>query len=380
MSTALADRWPGSRLEGGAWWRRCFATPGRAVVTLLVLASMTVVLLPLGRWGLLDATWTGDRAACQAAGGACWSFIGHKLRFILFGLYPSGSQWRPLAATGLLLAMLAITAHPRAWRLRLLVAWAMVLVLALTLLRGGWLTGLEVVPTRMWGGLPVTLGLTALGLGAGFPLGIALALGRRSRRRLPRWICTAIVEGVRGVPLIAVLYLAALIFPLALPTGLEVDKLLLAQAGVALFAAAYLGEAVRAGLQTIPKGQLEAAGALGLGWWQAMRLVILPQALRVMVPAFISIAIGFFQDTSLVVIIGIFDLLNTTRVAAEDPAWLGFHTEAYLFAGLLYVLGSGTISRYGRWLEAWMGRRTPSPAAPTASAATPRLATGAVRP
>jgi len=380
MTATLADRWPGPRPEGATLWRRCFATPASAVVTLVVAATVVILAVPLARWALLDATWTGDGARCHAAaGGACWAFIGHKLRFIVFGLYPPDAQWRPLLATTILLGLLVVTGHPRAWRPRLVLAWVAGLLLALGLMRGGWYSGLDVVPTRLWGGLPVTLGLTALGLGFGFPLGIGLALGRRSRRPVPRWTATAIVEGVRGVPLIAVLYLAALIFPLALPSGLEVDKLLLAQAGVALFAAAYLGEAVRAGLQMIPRGQLEAARALGLGWWQAMRLVILPQALRLMIPAFISIAIGFFQDTSLVVIIGIFDLLNTTRVAADDPAWLGFHTEAYLFAGLLYVAGSATLSRYGRWLERRMARRTPSDQAVAAEGA-PRLLAIAARP
>jgi general L-amino acid transport system permease protein len=210
---------------------------------------------------------------------------------------------------------------------------------------------LEVVHTQEWGGLPVTVMLTAVGLGLGFPFGVLLALGRKSRHPVPHVIATTIVEVVRGVPLIAVLYLAVLVFPLALPTGIEVDKLLLAQAAVALFASAYLAEAVRAGLQMVPRGRMEAALALGLGRWQAMRLVILPEALRIVVPSFISIAVGFFQDTSLIVIIGLFDLLNTARLAAQDPSWLGFYTEAFVFVGLIYFVGSAALSRYGLWLE-----------------------------
>jgi len=210
---------------------------------------------------------------------------------------------------------------------------------------------LSVVRTPDWGGLPVTVMLTALGLGLGCPLAVLLALGRRSRYRVPRTIAATIVEVVRGVPLIAVLYLAVLVFPLALPSGIEVDKLLLAQAAVAVFAAAYLAEAIRAGLQMVPRGRMEAALALGLGRWQAMRLVVLPEALRIVVPSFISIAVGFFQDTSLIVIIGLFDLLNTARLAAQDPAWLGFHTEAFVFVGLIYFCGSAALSRYGLWLE-----------------------------
>jgi general L-amino acid transport system permease protein len=242
-----------------------------------------------------------------------------------------------------------MTGIPRLWRRSLLVAWAAGLATAFWLMHGG--LGLVRVPTRLWGGLPITLMLTAAGLSLGFPLAVALALGRRSRLPVPRVLATAFVEVVRGVPLIAVLYVAALVVPLALPRGLEVDKLFLAQGAVVVFASAYLAEAVRAGLQIVPRGQYDAARALGLGAWRMNRLVILPQALRVVVPSFVSIAVGFFQDTSLVVIIGLFDLLNTARVAAQDPQWLGFHTEAFVFVGLLYFAGSTLMSAYGSWLE-----------------------------
>jgi general L-amino acid transport system permease protein len=193
--------------------------------------------------------------------------------------------------------------------------------------------------------------LTAGGLAGGFPLGVVLALGRRSEYAVPRAIAATLIEGVRGVPLIAVLYLAVFIAPLALPPALTLDKLVLAQAAVAVFAAAYLAEAVRSGLQLVPVGRVAAAHALGLGWWPAMRLVILPEALRIVIPSFISIAVGFFQDTSLIVVVGLFDLLNTARLAAQDPAWLGFSTEAFVFVGAIYFAGSALLSRYGRWLE-----------------------------
>jgi general L-amino acid transport system permease protein len=193
--------------------------------------------------------------------------------------------------------------------------------------------------------------LTAVGLALGFPLGVVLALGRRSHHPVPRALATTLVEVVRGVPLIAMLYLAVLIFPLALPPTMTLDKLVLVQAAVAVFASAYLAEAVRSGLQMVPRERMEAANALGLGWWPAMRLVILPEALRVVIPSFISIAVGFFQDTSLIVIVGLFDLLNTARLSAQDPAWLGFSTEAFVFVGAIYFCGSALLSRYGRWLE-----------------------------
>ena len=329
--------------------RRSVSSPIDAVLTGLVAVVVAVVGIPLIRWAFLDAVWTGSAADCRAADGACWAFVRQKLEFILFGLYPPGERWRAALAATLLAALVILTASPRAWRRWLLVAWGIGLAGAFWLMHGG--AGLAPVSTRLWGGLPITLMLTAVGLALGFPLAVLLALGRRSTHRVPRAVCTAVVEVVRGVPLIAVLYVAALVVPLTLPPGAEIDKLFLAQGAVVVFAAAYLAEAVRAGLQMIPRGQRDVALALGLRTWQANRLVVLPQALRIVVPSFVSIAVGFFQDTSLVVIIGLFDLLNTARVSAQDPQWLGFHTEAFVFVGLIYFVGSTLASQYGLWLE-----------------------------
>jgi len=329
--------------------KRSVSSPLDVVLTVVVAAIIVALAFPLVRWAFLDAVWTGTAETCRAAGGACWAFVRQKLEFIMFGLYPPAERWRAGLAVAVMVGLTMLTAWPRAWRRRLIVAWAVGLALAFWLMRGG--AGLTPVPSRLWGGLPITLSLTAVGLALGFPLAILLALGRRSSMALPRMVCTAFVEIVRGVPLIAVLYVAALVVPLALPPGVEIDKLFLAQGAVIVFASAYLAEAVRSGLQMVPRGQRDAARALGLGTWQVNRLVILPQALRIVVPSFVSIAVGFFQDTSLVVIIGLFDLLNTARVAAQDPQWLGFHTEAFVFVGLLYFLGSTITSQYGLWLE-----------------------------
>lgn len=336
------------------WHRRMGLS--RAIGTVVAIAIATLVLIPIVRWALVDARWHGTAADCRAPGtGACWAFIGHKLPFILFGLYPVAERWRPAAASVLILMLLIVSAMPRFWHRALLGAWAAAIAAGFWLMRGG--VGLRVVATQDWGGLPVTLMLTTIGLGLGFPLGVALALGRRSHFPVPRAIAAAIVEGVRGVPLVAVLYLAVLVVPLAFAQGLSVDKLLLAQLGVTVFAAAYLSEAVRSGLQVVPRGRLDAALALGIRWWPAMRLVVLPEAFRVVIPSFVSIAVGFFQDTSLIVIIGLFDLLNTARLAAQDPDWLGFYTEAYVFVGAIYFLGSAATSRYGLWLERRLSRR-----------------------
>jgi len=333
-------------------FRRAFATRADGVLSAIVAVVVLVTLIPLTRWALINAVWTGTADDCRAATGACWIFVGHKLGFIVFGLYPPAERWRAGVAVAVLAGLMVMTALPRFWHRRTLAAWAAGLIVGFWLMRGG--LGLARVPTRLWGGLPITLMLTTLGLALGFPLAVLLALGRRSRLPVPRALATTFVEVVRGVPLIAVLYVAALVVPLAMPRGIEIDKLFLAQCAVALFASAYLAEAVRSGLQIVPRRQYDAARALGLGPWQVHRLVILPQALRVVVPSFVSIAVGFFQDTSLVVIIALFDLLNTARFAAQDPAWLGFHAEAYVFVGLIYFAGSTITSQYGLWVERYL--------------------------
>jgi general L-amino acid transport system permease protein len=345
--TAMTGAGMTAGLRGAA--RRALATPLNRVLTGIVAALAIIIAIPLARWAVFDATWVGTAQECRAASGACWAFIGHKVSFILFGLYPVAERWRPTGALLVLVGLIAVTGLPRCWNRWLPAAWAVGLAIAWGVMHGG--AGLPVVATQEWGGLPVTVLLTTGGLACGFPLGVVLALGRRSPYAVPRAIATTVIEVVRGVPLIAVLYLAVFIAPLALPRALTLDKLVLAQGAVAVFAAAYLAEAVRSGLQLVPAGRVAAAHALGLGWWPAMRLVILPEALRIVIPSFISIAVGFFQDTSLIVVVGLFDLLTTARLAAQDPAWLGFATEAFVFVGAIYFAGSALLSRYGRWLE-----------------------------
>ena len=346
MSTALIE----SHSSDARGVRAAFASVPNSCLTLIAALLAGAVLIPFVRWSVIDARWSGTAADCRAPGvGACWAFIGHKLPFILFGLYPVAERWRPALATAVLIVLVVTSLAPYCWRPWLIVGWVAGVAGFLWLMAGGLL--LSRVPTQQWGGLPITLMLTVIGLLSGFPLGVLLALGRRSEFLVPRLTSTAIVEVVRGIPLVAVLYLAVLVVPLAFATGVEIDKLLLAQGAVAVFASAYLAEAVRAGLQIVPARRADAARALGLSWWQATRLIVLPEALRVVVPSFVSIAVGFFQDTSLIVIIGLFDLLNTARLAAQDPAWLGFHTEAYVFVGVVYFAISALVSRYGLWIE-----------------------------
>lgn len=336
-----------------------FSSWYNSLLTLLILYAAWTLVPGAAGWLLGHAVWSGDAAACRAEGaGACWAFVAEKWRFSLFGTYPAEQHWRPTLAMLLVVGLLLGSADRRLWGRPLLVLWPVVLLLAGLLMQGGVL-GLETVPTYLWGGLPLTLGLSVVGLGLAFPLGVLLALGRTSAMPVFRAICTVYIELVRGVPLISILFMASVMIPLFLPQDVTVDKLLRAQAGLVLFAAAYLAEVVRGGLQAIPKGQVEAASALGLSYWQRTRMIVLPQALALVIPPLVNTFIGFFKDTSLVVIIGLLDLLGAAKSALTDPAWRGFYREAYLFVAVIYFIFCYALSRYSRHLEAQLskGRR-----------------------
>jgi general L-amino acid transport system permease protein len=317
-----------------------------AVLALVLIAA----LVPFAQWAFIDAVWRPDAAACRAAHGACWGFIAEKHRFILFGTYPYDEQWRPALATLLLLGLWTLSAMRRFWRAWLAAVWVLGLA-AIGLLMWGGVLGLPYVENERWGGLILTLLLSTIGLAAAFPLSILLALGRRATLPVIRALCVAYIELIRGVPLISLLFMASVMLPLFLPAGVTIDKLARAQIALILFAAAYLAEVVRGGLQAIPRGQYDAAAAIGLGYWGAMRSVILPQALRIAVPPLVNTFVGFFKDTSLVLIIGLFDLLSTIKVALTEPAWSGFGVEAYLFAALVYFVFCYAMSRYSRRFE-----------------------------
>ena len=316
------------------------------VLALLVVAA----LVPFAQWAFLDAVWRPDAAACRAAHGACWGFIVEKHRFILFGTYPYDEQWRPALATLALLALWALSAMRIFWRPALALAWAAGLALIAVLMWGGVL-GLPYVENERWGGLILTLLLSTIGLAVAFPLSILLALGRRSTLPVIRALSVAYIELIRGVPLISLLFMASVMLPLFLPAGVTIDKLARAQLALILFAAAYLAEVVRGGLQAIPKEQYEMADALGLTYWQKTLYVVLPQALRIAVPPLVNTFVGFFKDTSLVLIIGLFDLLSTIKVALTEPAWSGYGVEAYLLAALVYFVFCFAMSRYSRRFE-----------------------------
>jgi general L-amino acid transport system permease protein len=318
--------------------------------TLLVLLLLWKTLPPLIDWAFLDAVWKPDSKACRAGEGACWGFIAEKHRFILFGTYPYDLHWRPGIATVLLIGLWIFSTIRRFWRGWLVLVWLAGLTVIGILMWGG-VFGMPYVENERWGGLILTLLLTTFGVAFAFPLSILLALGRRSDMPVIRGLCVGYIELIRGVPLISLLFMASVMLPLFLPHGVTIDKLLRAQIAMIMFAAAYLAEVVRGGLQAIPKGQYDAAHALALPYWRRTYLIILPQALRVSVPPLMNTFIAFFKDTSLVLIIGLFDLLSTVKISLNEPAWTGFGVEAYLFASIVYFVFCFSMSRYSQRLE-----------------------------
>jgi general L-amino acid transport system permease protein len=276
--------------------------------------------------------------------------VTEKHRFMLFGTYPYEEHWRPALVCILFVCLYIVSAMRRFWSIILVPIWIGTLT-AIGILMWGGVFGLSYVPQERWGGLPITLILATFGLAFAFPLSILVALGRRSNLPAIKVLCVLYVELIRGVPLISLLFMASVMFPLFLPEGMNIDKLLRAQIAIILFAGAYLAEVVRAGLQSLPKGQYEAADAMGLSYWQKTGFIILPQALRTVIPPLVNTFIGFFKDTSLVLIIGIFDLLTAGKTAIVEPAWQGFGIEVYVFVGAIYLVFCFAMSKYSAGLE-----------------------------
>src|SRR6266403_2030211 len=299
-------------------WLRAnlFSSIPSTIISLLLILVLAKACVSLLQWGFWNAIWSipgNDTNACRAIRGlgACWAVVPEKFRFILFGTYPFDQQWRPAVATLVFIALFFLSSRPGFWRKELVLVWAAALVVIGLLMWGG-VPGLPFVSQDRWGGLPVTLILATFGLAFGFPLGVLVALGRRSKLPAIRSLCV-------------------------------------------LYAGAYLAEVIRGGLQAVPRGQHEAADALGLSYWQKNGLIILPQAIRHVIPPLVNTFIAFFKDTSLVLIIGIFDLLTTAKTAIIDPAWQSFSVEVYLFVGLIYFAFCFAMSRYSRRLEAQAG-------------------------
>ncbi|MBS0560783.1 MAG: amino acid ABC transporter permease [Proteobacteria bacterium] len=358
---------PPANIVGPVAWARTnlFSTWWSTAITLVLLYLILRAGWGFISWGLIHAVWTvpqgangPDTSSCRAAIGigACWAAIGEKYRFMLFGFYPFSQQWRPAIVVLLFVGLFLISANRRFWRKELALIWIVTMIVIGVLMWGG-ILGLPHVAQDQWGGLPITLILATFGLALAFPLSVFVALGRRSTK-LPavKMLCVAYVELIRGVPLISLLFMASVMFPLFLPEGMDIDKLLRAQVAIILFAGAYLAEVVRAGLQALPKGQGEAADALGLSYWKKTFLIILPQALRLVIPPLVNTFIGFFKDTSLVLIIGIFDLLKSGITAIADPNWQGFGNEMYVTLAIIYFVFCFAMSKYSRGLERELDR------------------------
>jgi general L-amino acid transport system permease protein len=367
IPTDARDRPPAGIVGPWAWVRANLLGSWWSTAITLVLGYVIVrVLFSLVEWGLVHAVWSvpygpsgvADTTVCQNAKGygACWAVLADKYRLILFGRYPYEEQWRPAIVVLLFIGLFVVSGMRRFWRKELVLIWIGTLALVGVLMWGG-VFGLKLVTEDYWGGLPITLMLATFGLAFAFPLAVLVALGRRSTR-LPavKMLCVLYVEIIRGVPLISVLFMASVMFPLFMPAGVNVDKLLRAQIAFILFAGAYLAEVVRGGLQALPRGQAEAADALGLSYWKKTSFIILPQALRLVIPPLVNTFIGFFKDTSLVLIIGLFDLLTMGKVALSDPPWQGFSTEVYIGLALVYIAFCFAMSKYSRGLERDLNR------------------------
>ncbi len=348
-------RAPVPRIEVIRWMREnLFNGWYNSILTLVTLYGLWKVVPPLFRWAFLNSCWVTTADECRKATGACWSVVSSNIRFIVFGFYPHDQQWRPLVAMVLLVAMLFYSRDRRHWKRSLGYLWLVALVVMGVLMKGGVL-GLPSVDTTQWSGLPLTLLLSVFGMVAAYPLGVLLALARRSRLPAVKSLAVAYIEMIRGVPLISLLFMSSVMFPLFLPEGVTINKILRAQVAIIMFTAAYIAEVVRGGLQAIPRGQYEAAESLGLNYYLTMRLVILPQALKIVIPPTVGILISAFKDTSLVVIIALYDVLNTTKSVLSNPQWMGFSTEAYIFLALVYFVCCYAMSNYSRRLEQELG-------------------------
>ena len=352
---------PRSIVGTPAWLgQKLFGSVFNTVGTLFSALVFAALVWPAIRFVLIDAVWQGtsrDDCLVETVGrpvGACWPFVAAKFAQFMYGFYPADQVWRVNLTYAIGLALLAPLLIPRVpgKTLNALLFFGVFPILAFYLLVGG-VFDLQHVETRLWGGLLVTLVITFAGIIGSVPIGIVLALGRRSSLPLVRWFCIIFIEVWRGVPLITVLFFATYMLPFFLPESWKLDPLARVLIGVVLFAGAYMAEVIRGGLQAIPRGQYEAARALGLGYWKMMAFVILPQALKLVIPGMVNSFIALFKDTTLVLVVAIFDLLGQLRASFADPNWATPVTlfTGFAFAGMIYFSISFVISRYALYVE-----------------------------
>lgn len=345
-----------TRIGFFSWVRlNFFSSLGNTFATICMSAFLIWSLPPLIRWAIVDAVWSGTgREACVVENaGACWAFVAAKFSQFMYGRYPIEYRWRVdltfiLLIAGLIPMLIPRVPHKRDNTIYLLIVWP---TIAFVLLTGQ--LGFAHVDTSLWGGLLVTLVVAIVGIVASFPLGVLLALGRRSHMSFTKAVCIFFIEFWRGVPLITLLFMSSVMLPMFLPGGWDIDKLLRALIGVVLFTSAYVAEAIRGGLQAVGKGQIEAADSMALTYWQSMYLVVLPQGLKYAIPGLVNTFIGLFKDTSLVLIIGLFDLLGIVQLNFTDPKWAAPQTPAtgYAFAAAVFWIFCFGMSIYSRHME-----------------------------
>jgi general L-amino acid transport system permease protein len=340
------------------WLRRnLFSSFSNTFMTLAVVVLAWMVVPPVFNWAIADATISGDSKAACTGDGACWTFVKLRLHTFFWGHYPDAELWR----VGLAAVLLVVFGVPviredvRHRGLFLLLLLTVFPVLAGILLVGG-VAGLPYVETTEWGGLMLDVIVSFVTVAGALPLGVLLALGRRSELGVVKYLSIAFIELWRGVPLLTVLFMSAVMVPLFLPHGVSIDRLIRAMVAFTLFNAAYMAETVRGGLQGVPAGQEEAASSLGLGWWQVQVFVTLPQALRIVVPGIVNNIVDLFKDISLVTIVGLVDLLGAVEQSLKDPAWLGLTKEGYIFTALVFFVCCFAMSSYGRRFERRLNR------------------------
>lgn len=347
---------PGGKLRGSALgWARTnlFGGIGNTIITLLCIALLVSLVPPMFNWAVTKATFLGASAEDCTGTGACWVYFTYWRKVIFYGQYPADLLWRPnlVGLVGMLLIVPVAFPVLTRWRRFFIVALVVVYPVAATILLRGGILGLDLVDTEKWGGLTLTLFLAVVVNALSLPVATLLALGRRSQLPLVRAVCVTVIELVRGVPLISILFMASVMLPFLFPEGMNFNKLVRVILLVTLFAGTYLAETIRGGLNSLPRGQYEAAQALGLGYWRMQYLVILPQAYRVVLPGMVNSFVGLLKGTSLVLIIGMFDVLGTIQAINLNPDWTAHNTEGYVIAAAIFWIFSFSISQYARWIE-----------------------------
>ncbi|MBD0415744.1 amino acid ABC transporter permease [Oryzicola mucosus] len=358
---------PPASQHGPVHWIRTnlFASPLDSVLTIFGLLVIAYFLPPILSWVFINAQWTGsDRSVCATVAqggvqpdgwaGACWAFVWAKFGQFMFNNYPLAERWRVILCGAMLVALIVPFLIPRApyKALNAILLFGVLPIVGYFLFIGGTF-GLRYVPTREWGGFMVTIILSYVGIVVSLPMGVLLALGRKSELPVIKMLSVIFIEMVRGVPLITVLFMATKMLPLFMPNSMKPDDFLCVLIGVSIFASAYMAEVIRGGLQAMPKGQYEGADSLGLNYWQKMRLIILPQALKLVIPGIVNTFIGLFKDTSLVYIVNMFDLLGAVRRNFSDPTWISPQTPmtGLVFAGFVFWIFCFGMSRYSIYME-----------------------------